>query len=36
MEHIDDDRATLKKMGFMILSYMVIVGFLAAAVIVLT
>ena len=36
MEHIEEDRVTLKKMGIMLLGYIVIVGFLATAVIVLT
>ncbi len=36
MEHIEEDRDTLKKMGIMMLSYMVIVSLIATAVIVLT
>ncbi len=36
MDRVEEDRATLRKMGVMFLSYMLIVGLLAAAVIVLT
>ncbi len=36
MEHIEEDSVTLKKMGFMLLGYVVIVSLLATSVIVFT